>query len=147
MKNDDEIDDKLNELVQYLQDSKNGYKECTDCVNSPSLKKLFIELAEKRKLMLSELNEGYGFIEAMSQKDGTILGKFHQIFTSLKSLLTNKDPRAIIKEIKRGENLLLDSYKELLQEELDISLETILRKQLAELENDYLNIDKKLIEL
>lgn len=133
---------KLNDLVQYLQDSRNGYQECAKDVESSAMQVLFNQLSAKRQAMLNELDTEFGALNKIEESDGTLLGKAHQYFLSLKSTLTGGDVDAIITEVKRGENTTIDAYKDVLREaSLPERDRLLLNKQLHEVEKDIEDID------
>lgn len=137
-----ETNEKLNDLVQYLQDSRNGYEECAAKVESPVMRTLFNGLSDKRRNMIAELGLEVGGQEAILEKDGTFLGKAHQYFVVLKSALTGGDVDAIITEVKRGENTTIDAYKDVLHDDLPEDKRIVLNKQLLEVEKDIAAIDE-----
>jgi uncharacterized protein (TIGR02284 family) len=140
------INSSLEDLVQYLQDSRNGYSECADNVDSPLMKNLFKTLSDKRQKMLNELRNICENKDIFDH-DGTLKGKVHQIFVNLKGLITGKDVESIVKEIERGENVLIDNYKKTLENDLPFNLSTILRNQMQEVERDLSDVCKRNVEL
>jgi uncharacterized protein (TIGR02284 family) len=133
----------IEDLVKYLQDSRNGYRESAANVDSQSIKNLFIMFSEKRERMLGEL-ESMCADKEMFQSNGTLKGAIHQIFVNLKGFLTNKNVSSIIAEIKKGENFLIDSYAAALEnDEVPVNLKLILRKQMQEIKNDLENVSEK----
>jgi len=138
-----QISSKLNDLVQYLQDSRNGYRECADNVKSGVMKMLFNDLSNRRQNMINELDQAFPDLTNVYDKDGTVLGKAHQYFVNLKGTLTGGDVDSIINEVKRGENTLIDEYKDNLRETLPGRAQEILNKQMHEIEENIKEIDAK----
>ncbi|CAF1529102.1 unnamed protein product, partial [Didymodactylos carnosus] len=45
----------VNDLLEYLYDSYNGFHSCADDINDTMLKSLFVQIASTRHQMISEL--------------------------------------------------------------------------------------------
>jgi uncharacterized protein (TIGR02284 family) len=146
MNNAQLMDSTFEDLVHYLQDSRNGYMECADNVDSQLMKNLFIAFSKKRGEMLNEL-EDISEDKKIFRANGTLKGKMHQIFVNLKGFITGKNVDSIIAEIKRGENILIENYREILKDNsLPFNLKAILRNQMEQIENDILDISKKSLD-
>jgi uncharacterized protein (TIGR02284 family) len=72
---------------------------------------------------------------------GTASGAFHRIFINMKNLIGKNDTDSVIKEIKYGENILIDIYKELLRKKLPEYVKEILITQLENIEDSLKKID------
>jgi len=115
MSNHQMMNSTLEDLVYYLQDSRNGYKECADNVDSQLMKSLFLTFSKKREEMLNEL-KNISEDKKIFQANGTLKGKMHQVFVNLKGFITGKNVDSIVTEIKRGENILIENYREILKD-------------------------------
>jgi len=129
--NDKQTTDVLNDVLEYLHDSYNGYQECAKTVCNKELEELFKMLSTDREKMIKELE---GEIQSFDQtpiKQGSVLGFMHRLFVDLKNLLTGGDNEAIVNEVKRGEHLLITHYESALEDEnLPGNLQMLLKRQL-----------------
>ena len=132
-----------NDLLEYLYDSCNGYKECADQVADPTMKQLFSDLAQHRQQMIAELKTQVRMsdVDEKPTDSGSVTGMAHRRFIDVKSLLTGGDTESIVKEVKRGESYTIDRYKEILSKNLPSAIKQILLKQLTEIESDIAKID------
>jgi uncharacterized protein (TIGR02284 family) len=117
MKNQKEIIEELNGLVNILNDGKVGYKETIDNVKSEKLKSYFLEFSNQRQEMAIELKSvivGLGG-ENTNDKSG-ILGTMHRVWIDVKELFTSKDDEAILNAIETGEKVAVEKYEDALKE-------------------------------
>lgn len=133
----------LNDLVEYLHDSHNGYKESAAEISDINLKKLFNHFSEKRQPMITVLEQEITKLGGSAVDSGSVIGAAHRVFIDLKSLITGGDREAIINEVNRGETTLRDKYRKILKEsQLPNHLQTLLRQQLSEIENSLAEINR-----
>ncbi|WP_298429877.1 PA2169 family four-helix-bundle protein [uncultured Jannaschia sp.] len=106
--------DALKTLMTRLIDSREGYRESLDHVESPHIREIFEGFLTRRDRNASEIRayltgEGHS-VDA----DGSLLGAAHRVFVGLKDAVTAADDAATLAEVVRGENVLLDAYDEAL---------------------------------
>lgn len=128
--------EKLNDLLEYLHDSHDGYIECSGETQRPALKTLFTRLAAKREQMMQALEQEILRLWGEPVKKGSMLAAAHRLFVDLKSLLTGHDDEAILNEIRRGESHLVARYREVINSDLYADLKPFLSEQLRTLEAD-----------
>lgn len=100
----------LKTLLTRLLDSKEGYRDAVDRVESSNIQSVLEDLLDRRIRNSAELGsylvrEGYTVPD-----DGTLLASVHRIFVDLKDKLSSSDDAATLAEIVRGESVLLDAY-------------------------------------
>lgn len=132
----DKTNESINTLLKHLHDSRKGYQECAEEIHSAHLKKLFCEISDERKKMINEIRGLMLEIKSDAPSNGTMSGAIHRGFVKIKSLLTDGDEKAIIDEIKRGENLTIESYQQALSNPLPANIKDTLTKQLNEIKNN-----------
>lgn len=133
----------LNDLVEYLYDSRNGYKECADQVANPRLKDLFARLSTLRQSMIARLSQEVKNLGEEPVTSGSMIAAAHRtFFVDLKALLTGGDEQAITNEINRGENMMIDRYQEVLNKsELPSQISSLLREQLNEIRSNVSSVN------
>lgn len=139
--NNEEVTDSLNDILGYVYDSYNGYKECADVVADETMKNLFSILGTQRESMIKELAKEIKALGTEPVQSGSAIGAAHRLFVDLKSLVTGGGTEAIINEVKRGENTLINSYKDVLKKDLPAPIRTILTHQLENIERNLIQID------
>ncbi|MCD6047334.1 MAG: family four-helix-bundle protein [Gammaproteobacteria bacterium] len=137
----DQTSDALNNLLSYLYDSHNGYKECSDEVSDIKLKNLFQDMAQKRANMIADIKQIIPTPLENTTRNGSITGVLHRTYIDLKSLLTDGDTQAIVEEVKVGENATINKYEQILNQNLPESVKQLLQKQLNEIKNNLTMIE------
>ena len=132
--------DALNSLYQTLQDSRNGYQECAERVADEVATLRFRDLSNKRQQMLEELKSTVSTKGENLEEKGSLTAAAHRIFVDIKSLFTRGDRKAIVNEIERGENYLLDTYKKALNEDLTLDIRSLLENQAQAVQNDLISV-------
>jgi uncharacterized protein (TIGR02284 family) len=135
------VTDMLNEVIECLYDSINGYKESVQAITDLQMKNLFEMLANQRNTMLDDIKIQLQAMQQEPQKSGSVVGALHRMFLDLKSLLTGGDIVAIVKEIKRGENYTMSIYKKALEKDLPANIRGLLTRQLEQIECNLAKID------
>lgn len=136
---------KLNSLIETLHDSHDGYKECATETKNLKLKVLFQTLASTRESQINTLQQEVTRLYKEPAKSGTMLGAAHRLFVDLKSMLTGRDNEAIINEIRRGENHLIENYREAIQSEIYVDIKPLLVEQLQTIEKNLQTINTQAI--
>jgi len=131
-----------NDLLEYLYDSYNGYKECASQVSDPIMQELFNSLALRRQEMINELSAQIRVLNEEPIKSGSITAAAHRAFIDVKSLVTGGDKEAIVNEVKRGENYTIDRYREILSKNLPIAIKQVLLRQLSEIEANVAKVEQ-----
>lgn len=124
----------VNDVLKHLYDSCNGLRECAKQVKSASFEKELIAEAEQREIFANELKTLLKNSDVQYEHSGSVAGPLHRLFIDIKSLFTNGDKEAIKKEIKRGDEVLIDSYRSALEQASDTYF-LVLQKQLDLIEN------------
>lgn len=136
-----DIKKSVNDVLENLYDSCDGYKECAGEVADERMKLLFQRLATQRERMIQELKSRVEFAGVKPTDSGTVAAAVHRTYIDLKSLLTGGDTAAIVKEVKRGEHHTIDQYKAALDEDIPIDLKQLLTQQLHNIESNLTEID------
>lgn len=131
-----------NDLLEYLYDSFNGYKECAGQVADPIMRELFNSLALRRQEMINELSAQIRVLNEEPVKSGSMTAAAHRAFINVKSLVTGGDKDAIVKEVKRGESYTIDRYREILSKNLPVAIKQVLLRQLSEIEANVAKVEQ-----
>ncbi len=109
--NHDEVST-LNTLTATLIDSVNGFEDAAaNLEGNNRLQELFRERASERRRVVEDLRAEVRRLGGDPEDDGSFLGKAHQRFLDLKSVVTGRDEQAIINEVERGEDYLKEKFE------------------------------------
>lgn len=122
--------DSLHKLIALNKDSDRGYKEASENIEDPELKTILYRLSQQRA-------EFRGDIEEILRKDyrddanpsDSLLSKLHRGWMDFKSSLSSNDNEAVLEECLRGEKHAVETYSEVLANNLPDYIEDQLRKQ------------------
>lgn len=120
LKSKDEVISDLKDLLELVNDGKEGYHTAAEATESPELKALFAKLSGERIVYAAELKE---HIKAhggtADNESGGILGGLHRTWLSIKEALSSKENSAMIETIITGEKTVIAKYDELIADFAD----------------------------
>jgi uncharacterized protein (TIGR02284 family) len=124
----------LKNLVQILNDGKEGFRQASENVKDPALKQVFSRYSLQRSKFAGELEaELLTLGEDDPQDEGTTLsGKLHRGWIDIKAAVTKNDDHAVLAEAERGEDVAKKAYKDALETELPGPLRVIISAQADE---------------
>jgi uncharacterized protein (TIGR02284 family) len=131
----------VNDVLEDLINSRNGYKECAAEVADTRMKQLFQRLANQRESMIQELKTRIQFSGVEPTDSGSMTAAAHRTFIDIKSMLTGGDTDAIVNEVKRGEHHTLEQFKDALSEDIPADLKQLLSQQMHTIETNLAEID------
>ena len=114
MDRNDEIK-KMNDLHELLADSRKGYHEAAEKVDSPQLGQFLQRLSAQRDSMQTELaGEIRRFKNDDRLQDGTVKGTLHRAWMDIRDALGASDDINMLDECERGEKYLVERFDEVL---------------------------------
>jgi len=125
----------LKNLVQILNDGKEGFQQSAENVKNPQLKEIFARLSLQRSKFAGQLeSELLALGEEDPQNEGTtVSGKLHRAWIDIKSAITKNDDHAVLAEAERGEDAAKDAFKDALEHDnLPAPLREIITAQQTE---------------
>lgn len=108
--------DALNDLLQVLEDGKEGFHKAAEAVSDPNLRALFSGYSSQRAWMAAELLRSTS--ADREEKKPTVAGAVHRGWIDLKAALTSGDDQAILAECERGEDHAVEAFTRALAQEL-----------------------------
>lgn len=131
----------IKNIIQFLYDGYECYRNHIGNVTDPQLKEFFKRASMERLRMIEEIQKVVPEVVGI-RPTGTITGTVHKFYESLKALITRGDPLSISKEIKRGENILVEYYKQALScSNMPESRQCLLKKHLQAIEIELMKGD------
>lgn len=104
----------LKKLTMHVIDSANGYDEAAKVAKSGEIESQFRALARERRELAHEMQARVARLGGDPKEDGSVTAGAHRLFLNLRALFED-DTDAAIKEVERGEDRLIKSF----QDELD----------------------------
>lgn len=144
MKDNKKIIDNLNTLLTRNYDSKNGYSDAQENIDSPYLKKLFATYINQRVLFIRELETLIATLGGEPEKSESLEGTLHQYWIDLKTYLSSNNEEAALEECKRGETIFLGAYENILEEgnQYPAYIIQLVRKQYIEAKSTFETIQR-----
>jgi len=121
----------LNDLIDNCFDSERGFQEASDNATDRSIKSFFGDVSRERgRYTLSLLREVRGLGGGYGSRGwtGTAL---HRLWVHIIETLSGRDDQGLLAEADRGDDSLLEHYKEALQKGLPSSVDSVLQAQYA----------------
>ena len=113
----------LNSLTKTTLDSYRGFEDAAEDAKSSHFASLFSEFERDRSHVASLLQAEVQRLGGTPETDSSIIGAAHRSFMRLKELFAERDDRAIINEVERGEDYIKSKFEAALQDR-DISPST-----------------------
>jgi uncharacterized protein (TIGR02284 family) len=143
MEKNEKAIDVLNSLITINNDRIDGYETASKETEEPDLKTLFTELmltSQKCKQELVREVNAMGGEEAEGTKTS---GKFFRAWMDVKAALTGKDRKAILSSCEFGEDAALDTYNDVIEDDLEhLSAEqqsmVLAQKSLLQADHDHI---------
>jgi len=120
LKTKDEVINDLKELLELVNDGKEGYHTAAEATDTPELKALFSKLSGERLVYAAELKEHIAQHGGEAENEnGGILGGLHRTWLNIKEALSSKENSALIETIITGEKAVIAKYDELIADFAD----------------------------
>lgn len=135
----------LNSLIIINNDRIEGYKTASNETNESDLKSLFSTFIKTSERCRKELIVEVSKLNGIPNEGTRITGKFFRVWMEVKVALTCNNRKAILDSCKYGENVALETYKNvLIQEVNDINSkeQNMLNKHYEILKSDYDKINE-----
>ena len=102
--------DALKHLHTRLHDSIDGYEAAIERTESPYLTGVMQDMVQRRRTDMSRIHTTLNQQGVEVSHDGSVLADAHRAFLKLKDSVTGAGDEAVLNEIVRGEESLLDAY-------------------------------------
>jgi len=125
--------DVLNKLIEINNDRIEGYETASKETEETELKTLFTELAQTSQECNGDLIDEVNQLGGDPVEGTKTSGKFFRAWMDVKSALTGKDRKAILNSCEYGEDVAVNTYKKVLENNTD----DLTEDQLAMVEEQY----------
>jgi uncharacterized protein (TIGR02284 family) len=125
----------LNKIITTLYDGENGYKNAAEDIDSTTLATKFRDLSQQRYNFGHEIKPLITKLGGEVDKGGSTGAALHRAWIDIKSTVATQDEEAIINECVRGDESAIDTYKEVLKDNVfSADARQVLTRQLDQLE-------------
>lgn len=130
----------LNKLIEINNDRIEGYETASKETEETDLKALFAQLAQTSQDCREELVDEVEELGGTPVEGTKVSGKFFRVWMDVKAALTGKDRKTILNSCEYGEDVAVDTYKKVLEndtDELTPDQVTIVEEQYVMLKTDH----------
>ncbi len=121
MKSNAQIITDLKDLVQIVNDGKEGFKVAAEATNDQFLKDLFLQKITERNIYENELKAHILRLGEIDENEkGGLIGIFHRTWLEIKDALNARDDAAILAAVKISEQAALVKYDYYLAESEEV---------------------------
>jgi uncharacterized protein (TIGR02284 family) len=107
----------LNSLIETTIDSVDGYRHSATETSNNRFSEAFRNWSRDREEVVSKLRDEVRRLGGTPEDDGSLLGKMHRRFLSLRDAITGRDDQAVIAEVDRGESYLDEKWQTALNDD------------------------------
>lgn len=100
----------LNRLIEMCRDEEESLRYIADHVESPSLKSMFSELAQRRARFAQELVPHAQRLGGFEAHDGTARGAWHRRWRTIRETWSRQDDKSLVAEAEQEEQRMLAMY-------------------------------------
>ena len=104
----------LETLVDTMTDSVRGYEQSAEAANSPELKRILTEQAQKRQRSLDTLSAEMRRLGGELATRGTVAGKLHHMWIDVTAMFRDGD-KAAVARVEEGEDYLASKFEAALE--------------------------------
>lgn len=107
-----EVVSTLKDLIQTLEDGKEGFKLAAEATDNADMRTLFLHYSMQRAQFSTELHHLSGLYgDEAEDTASSLTGALHRGWLNLRSALNGGDPGAILAECERGEDHAVAEYR------------------------------------
>ncbi len=121
--------EKLNELIQVCKDGRRGFWQAASEVDNKSSVELLKKEALQRNAFAYDLQDAALKLGLRPAADGSMMGKLHRAWMSLRHQVNPHHDAVVLLECKRGEEHALTVYQDVFENHLLPEMEPILEQQ------------------
>jgi len=118
--NHEKVVDVLNSLMVINNDRVEGYDTAAKETDEADLKITFLKFKSNSEKIQGELRKEIHFLNGEQSDNTKLSGKLFRIWMDLKAVLAANKRQTILKSCEQGEIVAIETYKNVLEKELDI---------------------------
>jgi uncharacterized protein (TIGR02284 family) len=134
-----EISSVLKDLIQINVDRYNGCQKAIEDVQDSDLKDMFRRMGQQSLNFKEELEQFGGSDVHVPTDETSAASKVHRAWIDVKSVFTGKDRHAVLAAAESGEDTILKTYREALEDSsgMPTDLMQVVQRQKQELQQSH----------
>ena len=124
---------KLQDLIQYNIDAKDGFSEAAEKIENTQIAGLFRDYAAQRARFAQELQTYVAAAHEDPKTKGSLSAAAHRTWMGLREALSGNDVHAVLAEAERGEDAIKSKYEDVLQDGSAAPVSDVLQRQYVEI--------------
>jgi len=121
-------------LLRVCRDGEQGYRRALRDADDAAHQTLFTRLAEDRARFGQQLRDELKSLGVSAQFKGTLMGALHRGWIEASAKLSASNPKLILRECERGEELGLRVYRSALRTDLPAPIRSVVEAQYGALD-------------
>lgn len=122
----------LETLIDTVYDSVEGYRKAAEKAETPALREILLQRAERRQQTLDRLNEELVRHGGSLVTQGTATGALHRMWLTITDMFESGD-KAAINRVEEGEDYLAEKLEAAMaMDNMDAQCRTVISSALAE---------------
>jgi uncharacterized protein (TIGR02284 family) len=134
--------DALNSLIKVCEDSTRMFETAAETISNELLTTLFSNYAQQRSQFAIALKAEVRREGGEPEQQGTLSGSMHRSWTNIKTALSSQDGQTAIKECARSEEMVMQTYEDVLQQHLPADVINLIKRQHEEITLIHRNIQR-----
>jgi uncharacterized protein (TIGR02284 family) len=119
----------LNNLIETCKDGQEGFKTAAEGIKDNQLRTLFLNYSQERAQICQDLSQLVQRLGGTPEKTGHVGAALHRGWMNIKQAVTGNDPKAVIDEAERGEDVAVQNFQKALQENLPQDVRTVIERE------------------
>lgn len=131
------------DLVETLEDGKEGFAKGAEKLESSDNTReagVFRRLSEQRTAFSAELRKLAQVNGEDVEESGSLAGKLHRGWMSLKDALAGSDPDGVLEAAEQGEDHAVGEYDKALKAEISQPLRAVVERQASEVKRGHAEV-------
>ena len=129
MLNPEQTRDKLQYILGTLHDGETGYREAAENATDPQLKSMLSDLGAKRSELAGQIETVILNMGEKPREHGSAGAALHRAWLNVRDAVTGRDDYAVVAEAERGEDVAVQNYQDVLQDDLPLEVKALLEQQ------------------
>jgi uncharacterized protein (TIGR02284 family) len=125
---DDTLIAALNKLIEASKDGEQGFALAAKHARDPELTRVFGDGEKGSGAAAAELQDQVRLLGSTVEQDGSMKAAMNRGWTSVRSMVSSRDDKAILEECERGERHVRELYAEALELDLPGPIRSVVER-------------------
>lgn len=124
----------ISRVISVCRDAEQGFRAAASATRDVQLKEVFSHYASQHGDFAAKLQEAVKALGYDPEMPAGLAGTIYGGWINLKALVTSHDQHGILVEVERGEDWVLNTYREAVSKNLPVGIHPIIDAQLEQIE-------------